>query len=261
MKRDAIAGACFIIFLFCLPILSWAEPEHSANTNNAFREGEELEFDLSWFGVKAGTATMKVERRLQMNNRPVYKIVSRAKSADFFSVIYPVDNSIESYFDVEGLFSWRFRVKQREGSFSRDKELIFDYDKMWAVYTKDDKVTVYDLPGKVQDALSCFYYVRTQPLEIGKNLIVPTFENKKFWEVEVRVLKKEKVVTPAGTFDTIMIHPLLKFKGLFQNKGDIYLWVTDDHRRLPVMMKSEIKIGSIKAVLTSVRGTEAFEGI
>lgn len=229
--------------------------------NHAFREGEELQFELSWFGINAGTAVMKVERRFQMHDRPVYKIVSTARSADYFSMIYRVDTSAESYMDADGLFSWRFRIRQQEGSFSRDKELIFDYDKLWVVYARGEKVTTYDIPGYVQDALSCFYFVRTQPLEVGKNLTIPTFENKKYWEVEVRVLGKEKVATPAGTFDTIHIQPLLKFQGMFQHKGTVHLWVTDDRRRIPVMMKSEIKIGSVKALLTSVRGTEVFEGL
>ncbi|MDH4101056.1 MAG: DUF3108 domain-containing protein [Nitrospirota bacterium] len=249
-----------VMVLFAIVPKGFAEDKAiHAVANHAFREGEELEFELSWFGVKAGTAVMKVERRFLMNDRSVYKIVSTARSADYFAMLYRVDTSAESFMDAEGLFSWRFRIRQKEGSYSRDKELIFDYDRKWAVYSREERVTTYDIPGRVQDALSCFYYVRTQPLEVGKSLTVPTFENKKYWEVEVRVLRKEKITTPAGTFNTILIQPLLKFKGLFQHKGTVYLWVTDDQRRMPVMMQSEIKIGSIKALLTSVRGTEFFE--
>lgn len=36
-------------------------------------------------------------------------------------------------------------------------------------------------------------------------------------------------------------------EGIFQKKGDAFIWFTDDKRKMPVMMKSSVKIGPIKA--------------
>ena len=63
------------------------------------------------------------------------------------------------------------------------------------------------------------------------------------------MIRKERIVTAAGEFDTVVVNPLLKFEGIFQRKGEVYLWLTDDSRKMPVRMKSKIAIGSIFAEL------------
>ncbi len=46
-----------------------------------------------------------------------------------------------------------------------------------------------------------------------------------------------------------MVKPLLKSEGIFMRKGDVYIWLTDDDRKIPVKMKSKVKVGAVNAVL------------
>jgi hypothetical protein len=71
--------------------------------------------------------------------------------------------------------------------------------------------------------------------------------------MEVRVLGRQKVKTPAGKFQCVVVEPLLKAGGIFKNKGRLVIWLTDDERRIPVQMKSKVMIGSIKVVLQEIR--------
>ncbi len=87
---------------------------------------------------------------------------------------------------------------------------------------------------------------------VGRPVHVTIFDDEKVWNVEVQVLRKERVQTWAGTFNTIVIRPVMKSSGIFRRHGDIYIWLTDDARRMPVMLESKVKIGSIKAVLQKV---------
>jgi hypothetical protein len=64
------------------------------------------------------------------------------------------------------------------------------------------------------------------------------------------VLRREELVTPLGRFKTIVIQPLLKSEGIFARTGDMFIWLTDDDRRIPVQMKSKVVVGSITATLT-----------
>jgi hypothetical protein len=57
---------------------------------------------------------------------------------------------------------------------------------------------------------------------------------------------------PSGTFDTIVIKPLMKSEGIFSRKGDIFIWLTDDLKHIPVKMQTKAAVGSIIATL--VRG-------
>ncbi len=76
------------------------------------------------------------------------------------------------------------------------------------------------------------------------------FDSRKLWNVEVQVLRREKIKTKLGEFDTIVIKPLMKSEGIFNRKGDVYIWLTDDKKRVPVKLESKVAIGSITATLT-----------
>jgi hypothetical protein len=99
----------------------------------------------------------------------------------------------------------------------------------------------------VQDVLSAFYWVRTQDFKVGDVLEVEAMDNLKTYRLAVKVLDREKVKVKAGTFDCFKIQPVLLGEGLFKAKGEVFIWVTADEARIPVMMKSKIFIGSISA--------------
>jgi hypothetical protein len=235
--------------LTCL-LLSFISVLFLSSVGSAFAVPERLVFDLTWTGVKAGTATLEISSD---NGRT--KIVSTARSADWVSAFYKVDNRVESVLknDSESLIGLpeTYRIKLREGKHRRDRELTFDHQNQkvtfFDVLGKDKKT--YKIGGNTLDPLSSFYSVRTLPLEVGKSVYVEIFDSKKTWQVEVQVLRKERVRTPLGRFETVVIKPLMQSEGIFNRKGDLYIWLTDDLKRIPVKMQSKVAIGSVTATL------------
>jgi len=215
-------------------------------------KGERLVFELTWFKLKAGTSVLEVSEG-ENQGRKAYNISAVTTSNEYVDIIHKVRDRIESYIYADNLSSYRYKVHQEEGSFRRDKEIIFDYGKGTVTYTKDKKTTIYGISTLVNDSLSSIYYLRTKELTVGKPVIIDIFDTKKLWQVEVQVLGKEKVETPVGVFDTVLVKPILKFEGIFQRKGDVYIWLTDDNRKMPVKMRSKIKIGSISADLVEYK--------
>ena len=210
---------------------------------------EKLVYDLTWTGIKAGTATQEIS-----DENDVIRVLSTARSADWISVFFPVEDRVESILSRTppplGL-PLNFRMKVSEGHHRRDREIIFDHARGKARYIDhmgSDKAEV-DIGKDTYDPYSCFYYVRTLPLEVGKSVYVSILDNKELWKVEVQVLKKERLKTILGEVDTIQIKPLMKSEGIFQRKGEIYIWLTDDERRIPVKMKTKVTIGSVTATL------------
>ncbi|OQX58691.1 hypothetical protein B5M50_04005 [candidate division KSB1 bacterium 4484_219] len=108
--------------------------------------------------------------------------------------------------------------------------------------------------AKSKSLSSALYYVRTQDLIVGTSIAVDNYASGKIYPLEVKVLRRERVKVPAGVFDCIVVKPILKSTGIFQQKGSLKVWLTDDRRRMPVLMKSEIVIGSIVAELTDYKG-------
>jgi len=214
--------------------------------NVAFGVGEKLSFDIGYGFINAGTASMEVLRMIEYENRPSYQIVTRAQSNGFFSTFYKVDDRVESIIDAAGLFSWRFEKHLSEGSYRAVREYELDQRQHWAITGSD----TLDVPPFVQDPLSVLYYLRTQDLEIGQSVYMDNFTDGEIYPLEVRILEKERVNVKAGTFDCIVVEPLLQSVGVFKHEGSLRVWLTDDRLKMPVLMKSKVLVGSITAELT-----------
>ncbi|GAB4421888.1 MAG: DUF3108 domain-containing protein [Thermodesulfovibrionales bacterium] len=233
---------CLFILLFCCLAFSKVFP---------FNIPERLVYDLTWTGIKAGEAVLEVK---EDGNHLL--IISTAKSAKWVSVFYTVDDWVQSkvlWSDTNPfLHSTNYRLKIREGRHRKDKEVVFDAHNSKAIYIDylSNERREIDTPFPIFDPLSSFYYLRGMHLEVGKPVYVTIFDSKKVWNVEVQVLRKEKIEVPAGEFDTIVIKPLMKSEGIFYRKGDILIWLTDDEKRIPVKLQTKVKIGSINANLT-----------
>ncbi len=217
--------------------------------NVAFGVGEKLQFDIGYGFINAGSASMELKRLVEYENRPCFQIVTRAQSNSFFSTFYRVDDRVESIMDAVGLYSWRFEKNLREGNFRSDQECEFN-QRDHVVYSGRDTVEV---PPYVQDPLSVLYYVRTQKLEVGKSIFVDNYTDGKLYPLEVRVLEKDRITVKAGTFDCVVVEPLLKSVGIFKHEGKLKVWLTDDRLKMPVLMKSKVLVGSITAELTEYK--------
>ena len=220
--------------------------------NVAFKKGEYLKFVIRYGPVKAGFAYMEIPDIIEINNKPSFHVISRAESNNFFSTFYKVRDKVESLIDTTGIFTWKFEKHLREGKFQADIFNVFD-QKNKRVFTRND---TFDVPIYVQDVLSALYYIRTQQLRVGESLSVDNFSDGKNYPLEVKILKKEKIRVKAGKFSCFVIEPTLKSTGIFQQKGRLTVWMTDDPTHMPVQMKTEIVVGAIIAELLEYKGVK-----
>ena len=218
-------------------------------TNLSFGTGEKLEFKVRWGPIVAGSATMEISGTIKFKGRECFRIISTAESNKFFSTFFKVRDRVESFMDKEGLYSLHFEKHIREGKFKADRYVDFDQENHIAIEGKD----TIQVPPFVQDVLSAFYFVRTQPLEVGKSLFVDNHTDKKNYPLEVKVLRRERVEVEAGTFDCLVVEPILQASAIFKQKGSLTVWLTDDQKRMPVLMKSKVVIGSIATELKNYR--------
>jgi hypothetical protein len=211
---------------------------------------EKFVYDLRWTGVKAGTASFEVK-----NDGDRVKILSTAESAPWVSVFYTVDDRVESTLlkrPFDGSFhASQYRLKIREGRHRRDKEVIFDHDNNKAIYIdhlKNERKE-FGVAPPVFDPLSGFFHLRSLKLSVGQPVYIAIFDSKKVWNVEVRVLKREKITLPTGTVNTIVVKPMMQSEGIFSRKGEMVIWLTDDEKHIPVKMQTKVAIGAITATL------------
>ena len=240
------------LLVFLAPRL--AVPSHDPSSGH-FQVGERLTYALSWGIISAGNAVLEVAERQTMAGRPVVKLVHTARSNEFISAFYPVNNRVESLLDEEAGYPHHLLFKRREGRRKNDIEVLFDQAAHRATVTKDGTTETMEVPPGVQDTLSVLYFCRTLPaLAVGSSTIIYVNHDKKNYRLELKIEGAERIKGPLGEFDTIRILAIMPFKGLFLNEGNIRVWVTNDAARIPVLMKSKVIIGSISATLTRVEG-------
>lgn len=225
-------------------------PETLPALPSAVRPGESLKFAVSYGFINAGAAYLEVSDVKEFHGRHVLNLVARAESNRFFSGIYKVRNRIESMWDSAGHYSLRYAETRREGKHRTQNEIVFDYPNQEARYQDG---TTFPIPPEVQDALSSFYFTRTQALPLGGSVYFDYHASRKSVPLEVKVLGREDVETPAGKFRCVVIEPILKAGGIFKNSGRLVIWLTDDNRRMPVLMKSKVAVGSISATLVQAK--------
>lgn len=200
---------------------------------------------------------MEVREEKKADGEIVYHLISTAHSSRLLSKFYTVSDKIESVFDVEKLRPLSYSLDQSHGKRKKKREMKFHYKEGTVTVLSDGQQNTYPVPADIQDPLSSLYYVRTkQDFIVGKPITVNVHDDDKNWTVDVYVLGKEKLKTSFGELNTIKLKTYPKYEGVFQNKGEIYIWLTDDARKIPVLMQSTISIGSIVSTLVAARAGE-----
>jgi hypothetical protein len=215
-----------------------------------FGPGELLEFSVDYGIVNAGGATMEVAEVRRIAGRPCFDIRTEAKSNAVFSKVYKVWDRSQTFLDVQELLPWRYEKHQREGSYHKDMLIKFDRVRNVATYENGEQVRIHP---HAQDELSAFYYIRTIPLEIGREILIDSHTHRKNYPLKVIVHRRESVTVPAGTFDCFVIEPVIREGGIFTAKGKLTIWITADERRIPVLLRTKILVGSISASLLKFR--------
>jgi hypothetical protein len=255
MKSFIKINSLIVVLLLLLLTSASAQKkdEFRKHSNNAFREGEKLTFDVKYGFVTAGIASFEIPKIKKISGRDAYHVTFEVNTVSTFDAFFKVRDRYETYIDVEGIFPWRFEQHIREGKFSRDFSAFFDQRKGKAKTTDGQ----YEIPKYVNDIVSAFFYARTldySNLKVGDKIPLKNFYKDKVYDLDVVYHGKETIEVEAGKFECIMVEPLVQEGGLFKSEGSIMLWMTNDEAKMPVRVKTKVVVGAIDADLTSYKG-------
>lgn len=206
-----------------------------------FTGGETLDYNLSWLKVTGGTARMTISP----NGEDTWRITSVARSSPSFSRMFKVRDEIETTVARDDFSTLRY-VKRLDEEGDKIEEVTVVDDGVATRTRKKVKKT--RVPRPVFDPISVIYLLRTRDLSIGKVHDFELIADGKLYVVHAKAVRKEKVQTPAGTFNCIRVEPQM-ISGGVERQERLFIWYTDDERRLPVRIRTEIKVGAITASL------------
>ena len=212
-----------------------------ADDSYPFKAGEKLHYDVSFAGIKAGNAYLEVidNNESKINNEIHIRFV--AKTSFPFSSVYLIDDQIDTWLDINDLYTKRIKRSIKQGNYKKESETKNYYEESISVTNKDTTL----INGFLFDPYSLFYLLRTKPLILGQTIKINTFNGKKITPIQIVTKAEETINTVFGSFNCLVIKPFREGSTLLKNKGDMMIWFSNDKKRLPIQIKIKLQYGSM----------------
>lgn len=235
-----------------VPDTSSVDPADARAARTPFGLGEHLTYKVKVGAFNAGDGYMSIDSQVDtVRGNRAYRAVMAIEGGLLFA---KVRDQHQTWFDVATLQSWRFIQDIDEVGYQSYRHYeLFPERRMWERQDNDESGRLgSSLP---LDDIAFVYFVRSLPLEVGKTYRLNRYFKDDGNPVVIRVVRKDVRETEAGTFNTIVVEPIIRTKGMFAEGGKAELHFTDDERRLLVYMKTDIPNfpGSLTLHLRSIQ--------
>jgi len=248
MKKIAI----LIIFLSTIITVS---------QEKAYGDGEWFKFRIHYGLITAGYATLKVDDAF-VNGKDVYHVQGEGHTTGVTSWVFGVEDYYQSYIDKTQDIPYRFIRKIDEGGYTKDIQIDFDHDAQTAIVNNKKHKTTEEiaLPDNAQDMVSSFYYLRNQldieNLNEGDVVDMNMFFDRGTHKFRLKFLGREILKTKFGKVPSLIFRPYVESGRVFKEEESLTVWVTDDKNKMPILIKADLMVGSLKATLTEYKGLQ-----
>lgn len=232
---------------------------------NPFRVGEEVVhkvyYDSHVVNFSAGTLSLKVDPLVEVNGRKSYQFLTSVKSSPWFSSYYSVDDTAVTLLDYDLLIPRVFTLHIKESGQLREVRSFFDFDQNKATYWEkkvteksgvEEKKLQWDILPYSQNVFSAIYYLRIFRWETGREYSFRVSDEAENLVFKAKALLRETLQTDLGPRVAVKIKPEFTVKGAFKPVGDIYIWLSDDDRKMVLRIECKIKIGSLVSEVTAI---------
>ena len=200
-----------------------------------------------------------------LDGEPVYKVYGLGQTAKAFNWIFPIKDAYTVWVDPTTLRTKRFDADLKEGDYTRRSTVVFDWKNKkvhtrWQTKQRPEEFREMDITEQSMDAISLYFNMRTVAEEEIKEGFARDLEL--VLEDTVRYLKfryegrEEKRIKNLGRFNTLKFRCKIATSDgyAFQDGTEFEVWISDDKNKIPLYIKSPIKVGSVQAYLTSYEG-------
>lgn len=226
---------------------------------DAFGTGEFFKFRIHYGIVNAGYATLEI-KDATINNKKVHHAVGKGYTTGMSKFFFKVEDLYESYFDKETGSPYRYIRKIDEGGYTKNQEGIFNQAENRVLvkdYKRKSEKTIITTDN-VQDIISSFYYLRNHPnidkLKSGDAITIDMFFDDEITKFKLKYIGRQDITTKFGTVSTMVFKPLVQTGRVFKEKESVTLWITDDNNKVPIRIKADLAVGSLKADLDEYKG-------
>ena len=248
MKKITIV---FFTILFSITISSQEKKQ-------VFKDGEWLRFKMSYSGfLKAGNATLSVNKDT-LNGKEVFHVTGKGWTTGIIKWFFKVNDDYQSYIDIDTGKPYLFKRKIDEGGHRKNRNTTFNYKNNTALVQDFKNQTDTIIPiGNVQDMMSSFYYLRNydvSSMKPGEEIALDMFMDSQIYPFKLRFLGTEIIKTRFGKIKTLRFRPLVQAGRVFKENESVTIWITADDNKIPIKLKANLSVGSLRAELDAYKG-------
>ncbi|MGD1947160.1 MAG: DUF3108 domain-containing protein [Croceivirga sp.] len=232
----------------------------SAQKTPAFKAGEWLKFRIHYGFLNASYATLHLKSE-KLDSIPVYHVVGHGKTTGFANIFFKVVDTYDSYFDKKNGRTYKFIRNIDEVVYTKVIEISFDYEDEMALLKDNKNDKEYNIPvnNQIQDLLSASYYLRNEYGEDDFNegdvlAMDMLFDDDGVFKFKLKFLGTEILRTKFGKVECLKFRPYVLSGRVFKEQESLTLWVSNDLNKIPVRIKANLAVGSIKADLDGYNG-------
>ena len=243
----------FFALLFCFSIVTFSQSEITA-----YKDGEWLQYKMSYSGfLTAGTASLELKEET-LEDKEVFHAIGKGWTTGMIKWFFKVDDLYQSYFDKASLKPYVFKRKIDEGGYKKNRNTYFNYQNDTAlvqdyIQQKETRVAF----KNVQDMMSSFYYLRNQDvskMEIGDVIKIDMFLDAQVYPFRLKFLGTEIIKTRFGKVSALIFRPLVQSGRVFKAEESVTIWITNDNNKIPIRLKADLSVGSLRAELSAYKG-------
>lgn len=224
--------------------------------------GEDLHYAVRYGFIEAGKARLTVKAGPVYAGRPTWRVIGTGRSTGPLDWVFRVRDHYESHIDQKGGVPHRFIRQVREGGYRLERRIDFDPSRRTAATTQHGTTRHHVMPAFVQDVVSALFFARrlqlTQ-LEPGEVVDIPTLVDGRIHSLRARFTGPRHVEVKAGSFDGLAFTPVVQEGRIWKDADDLTVVVSADERHIPILIESDLVIGSIRLELVEDRSTSASE--
>ena len=221
------------------------------------KPGERLVYEIGWGWIHVGEATLSLQEDT-IEGQEVLRMQLEARTNSFADTFYKVRNTTRSWFDPGVAQVLHYEASQREGD--REREVVVEFENSPHTVRYENRLNgdsreAIPVPAGTWDPMSITYFVRSLPLAVGDEMIIPTTNGKKLYLTRVEVKKRERKNFKSGKRDAFLIEPDIEdLGGVFRKSKNaaVRFWFSADDLHLPLRMESEVAVGKFWAELVRI---------
>ena len=246
-----------LVFLFLITFTISSQEVMVEKEEKSFSQGEMIKYKVHYGFVNAGEAIMKVDESLKtINGKNCYQVLVEGNSIGMFDFFLPIRDQWGTYIDTSSNVPQKFFMKIAEGKYRKHEIVDFLHQKrkvnVKKYHVKDEywkPIETFEIPENAQDIVSGYYYVRTlnfDKMKEGDVISINVFFEDEVFDFRIRYVGIDKVKTKLGSYEAIVLSPIMPKNSLFDGENSIRIWLSNDSKKIPLKVKASMFVGAVE---------------